>query len=191
MTILRYVAHAEVSIEPELPVPRWGLSQQGRERVTAMLEQPWLATVGAVVSSAETKAMQTATILAKRVGLPLEIRPESGETDRSATGYVPHDRHERLAAEFFAKPAASAAGWERAIDAQLRVVEALDELLDDRSTDTIVVGHGGVGTLLYCHLTGQAISGDLAPSGQGFYWAFDRGNRQAIHHWRPIDAIEA
>lgn len=198
MSLLRYVSHAQVVQDPAVPVPRWGLSPEGRRRVEVLADQPWLATVGRILSSDETKAVETATILADRLGLTVDIRPATGETDRSATGWVPHQRHEELAARYFAEPEVSADGWERAADSQRRVVEALADVIrepseppaDPTRPDVVVVGHGGVGTLLWCHLSGAAIDRRHDQPGQGHHWAWDRASRTMLHPWRPIDEID-
>ena len=44
------------------------------------------------------------------------------ENDRSATGFLEPSEFERVADEFFARPTVSIGGWERAIDAQKRIV---------------------------------------------------------------------
>jgi broad specificity phosphatase PhoE len=154
-----------------------------------------MATVGRLVASDETKAVETAGILADRLGLAVEIRLATGETDRSATGWVPPERHDELAARYFADPERSADGWERAIDSQRRVVAALADLLvepggravERARPDVVVVGHGGVGTLLWCHLAGLAIDRRHDQPSQGHHWAWDRSTGRVVHPWRPID----
>lgn len=194
--ILRYISHPDVHIDPDVPVPQWSLNEQGRRRTQAMLAQPWLAEVGRVVSSAEVKALETADIVARHLDLPVEVRPDSGETDRSSTGVVSHERHEALADKFFAEPNRSADGWETAKDAQARIVAALADLIADDSTpisapapklDVVVVGHGGVGTLLLCHLSGLEIDRRHDQSGSGHVWSYDRTNDRVLHRWHPID----
>jgi broad specificity phosphatase PhoE len=189
--LLRYTSHANVAIEPNVPMPRWHLSDVGRERVRRMLGQPWVTTVRRVVSSSETKAIDTAQILADHLGLDLEIRPGTGEIDRSSTGFVPPERHEELADLLFARPYESAAGWERAIDAQARIVGALrDVVADSTGPDTVIIGHGGVGTLLYCYLTSQPIDRRHDQPDQGHYFTVDLDTGRALHPWRAIDDLE-
>lgn len=72
---------------------------------------------------------------------------------------VPQDRHEALADRFFAEPDRSADGWETARAAQARVLADLRRALaESRAGDTLVVGHGGVGTPILCHFAGLAPS---------------------------------
>ncbi len=190
MSRLRYISHPQVEIDPSEPVPRWGLSDEGRRRAFAMLDQPWVAATGRVVSSEETKALETAAILGEHLGLEVDVRPGIGENDRTATGFVPPDEFEQLADAFFAEPEASVQGWERASDAQSRIVAGLSDLLQADGIDTAIVGHGGVGTLWYCHLISAEISRSHDQPGQGHYFTVDTGSQTALHGWRPIDRIE-
>lgn len=187
MTTLRYITHPNVVQDPEVPVPRWGLSELGRQRAGAMARQPWAATVGRVVSSPETKAREAAEVLAGALGLDVEVRHGTGEIDRSSTGFLPADEHDANAAAFFARPEESARGWERALDAQRRIQRELEDLLVPAGIDVAVVGHGAVGTLWYCHLTGQPIDRRLDQPGQGHYFSVDLDTGDVLHHWRPID----
>ncbi len=162
-----------------------------------MCAQPWLATTNRLVSSAETKALETAAIIAAATGLTIEVRPDTHENDRSATGFVPPGRFEELADAFFAEPDVSVEGWETASDAQRRIVSATSDLFrEDSAGDVLIIGHGGVGTLLLCHLLGVPISRELDQSGApaapggGNYWTYDLSGVHMIHRWRPIDAIE-
>jgi RimJ/RimL family protein N-acetyltransferase/broad specificity phosphatase PhoE len=191
--LVRYVSHPEVSIDPSVPVPQWGLSDRGRARAEAMLRQPWILRVRRIVSSTETKAIETAAIVAAHLGLQVEARAELGENDRSATGFVPPDRFERLADLFFAHPDDSVEGWETARHAQERVVAASADLFDDDDGDddgdgdTLVVGHGAVGTLLYCAYADLPIDRRHDQRGGGNLFTIDRAARVALHPWVAID----
>ena len=99
--LLHYLSHPEVDIDPAVPVPDWRLNRRGLARVTALAARGWPWGVSRVISSAERKARETAAILASALGVSPEARHAQNEIDRSATGYVPHDRHEALAGQFF------------------------------------------------------------------------------------------
>ncbi len=192
MSILRYITHPNVEIDAGTPVPMWGLSALGRRRALAMLDQRWVGSIGCIISSSETKALETADLIASRLGFPVEVRPSSGEIDRSSTGFVEPERHELLADRFFAEPESSMEGWERAVDAQRRIVEVLRDVVEARAgrDDVAVVGHGAVGTLLMCHLAGLTISRYHDQPGQGHFWSYDRSDRRLLHGWRSIDDPE-
>ena len=110
MSLLRFVTHPQVRISAEIAVPRWGLSDAGRMRARALSHQPWLASTTRLVSSGETKALETAAVVAAATGLAIEVRDDAHENDRSATGFVEPERFEVLADAFFAKPDQSVEG---------------------------------------------------------------------------------
>lgn len=192
MPILHYVTHPQVQIDAAIPVPEWGLSDIGRTRTFAMLDQPWVGSVRRIASSGERKAMETAEILASHHRLAVEIRERMHENDRSATGFLPPPEFEAVADRFFAKPHESAHGWERTIDAQHRIVSEVAAVLDgDEGDDIALAGHGGVGTLLLLSLNGREIGREAdQPAGDGNFFAYDIGTRRVIHGWRPIDRLE-
>lgn len=185
-----YLTHPQVRIDPRVPVPQWGLSDLGWERTRMAAEQPWVRLLGRIISSPEKKAIETAIILADAAGVPLEKDEEMAENDRSATGFLPPEEFERAADWFFAHPAASFRGWERAIDAQARISRAVFYILDrhDPAVPIAFVGHGGVGTLLKCRMTGTAIarSADQLPGG-GNLFAFRLADRAVTCDWTPME----
>ncbi len=159
------------------------------------LRQPWVRSLEAVYASTERKALDGAEVLAAHCGLAMRLHAGLGENDRSATGYLPPEEFERVADAFFASPEASVRGWERALDAQRRVVAAVEAIDAGLGTERAVaiVAHGGVGTLLYCHLAGEAISRqrDQPPTRGGNYFAFTLRPRRVASHWLRFDEVAA
>ncbi|CAN7424163.1 phosphoglycerate mutase family protein [Mesorhizobium amorphae] len=189
MPVAYYITHPQVQIDAGIPVPQWGLSDIGRARASAMLDQPWVGSIRRIVSSGERKAIETAEILARHLRLAVEVRERMHENDRSATGFLPPPEFEAVADQFFADPQSSIRGWERAIDAQHRILSEVEAVLGAGGADDIAfVGHGGVGTLLLLSLSGREISREAdQPAGGGNYFAYDIGARRVLHGWRPID----
>lgn len=192
MTIVHFITHPEVAIDPAIPVPDWRLSDRGRARMRRLPERPWVATIAAVFSSAERKARDATAILADHRGLPVTIIDGLGENDRSATGYLPKLEFEAVADAFFARPQESVRGWERAVDAQARIVAAVERAiaLAPAEGDIAILSHGGVGALLLCHLSGAPISraADQPGDGGGHVFAFDAATRRLLWGWRRIEA---
>lgn len=182
-----FITHPEVAIDPAVPVPDWGLSAEGHRRAALLAAQPWVPGLVAVFCSAERKARETAAGL----GLPLRVRAALGENDRSATGYLAKAEFEATADRFFAEPDTSIRGWERAVDAQARIVAAVAAALAEAPPgDVAIVAHGGVGALLRCHLAGVAITRaeDQPTGGGGHLFAFDRATLRLLTPWRRIEA---
>jgi broad specificity phosphatase PhoE len=192
MTVhIRYLTHPQVKIEPAVPVPSWGLSDVGRMRTEALANAGWLSKTTQIVSSGERKAIETAAIIAGQLKVTVEVRDAMHENDRSATGFLAPDEFESVADQFFAHPLVSIRGWERAIDAQLRIVREVERVLArNRSGDVLFVGHGAVGTLLFCHYSGLAI--DRAhdqPAGGGHCFALVKDRRRVLHPWRRMEDL--
>jgi len=189
--IVRYLSHPQVAIDPAIPVDKWGLNEEGRQRVMALAGNMALAQTRTVISSGEKKAVETAQPLAEPLGLPVIIREEMHENDRSATGFLMPDEFEQVASQFFACPDTSIRGWERAVDAQSRIVGAVEKVLSEAGRgDVLIVGHGGVGTLLMCHIAGWPIARDHdQPGGGGNVFAFEGGSQQLLHGWTPMERL--
>lgn len=185
-----YLTHPQIRIEPAVPVPQWGLSELGAERAHATAKQPWVRLLGRIVSSGETKAVETARILADAAAIAVEMDEAMGENDRSSTGFLPPDEFEKAADQFFARPEESFNGWERAVDAQTRISGAVFHILDrhDPAVPIAFIGHGGVGTLLKCRMAGTAIarSADQLPGG-GNLFAFRLADRAVTCDWTPME----
>lgn len=191
-----FITHPDVVKDATVRVPRWPLSERGLARMRAVLQQPWVSGLAAVWCSDETKALDGAGVLAAYLGLAPTILPELGEVDRSATGYLPEAEHAAAARRLLEFPHESVRGWETAAHAQARIVRAMGQVLaaaarysEEEHCDVAVVSHGGVGTLLLCHLKGVPISMDEAQPGPngGYYFCFETVTRTLLSGWKPID----
>jgi broad specificity phosphatase PhoE len=186
-----YITHPQVRIDPDVPVPQWGLSETGVARTRQAAASGWTKRLRRIVSSDETKAIETAEILAESAGIGVEIVHGMHENDRSATGFLPPAEFEKAADWFFANPDLSFKGWERATDAQARIVSSIDRILSSHNKDEPIafIGHGGVGTLLKCHLEAKPIGRDRdQPGGGGNLYAFSLADRRLSCDWTPIES---
>jgi broad specificity phosphatase PhoE len=189
-SFVRYLTHPDVIIEREKPVPEWSLSTPGRARAETFVGAEVLLKTALIISSAARKAIETAEIIGSGLGLGFEIGPNMHENDRSATGYLPRTEFAAVADEFFANQHVSVRGWERAIDAQARIVREVQAVLArDQLGDLLFVGHGGVGALLFCHYSKVPISRQFDQLGSGGnFFTLNRESREIIHPWRPMEA---
>ncbi|WP_439123321.1 histidine phosphatase family protein [Marivita sp.] len=187
MPRLLVISHAEVIVDPDVPVTNWGLNAIGRHRAARFAASDQVRHVTHIWASFETKARETADILAKPRDIPISFDVRLGENDRSATGFLPPPSFETAANAFFADPETSYEGWETALDAQSRIVGAVSEITRQHSGgDLAIVTHGAVGTLLYCNLKGLAIDRAHDQPGQGHYWTADLKSLCPDHGWKAI-----
>ena len=193
-----YVTHPQVRMDPAVPVPRWGLSDEGRARAEAFARHPLVLAARRVVASSETKAVELAQILAVAARVPFTAEAEFNENDRSSTGYVPAERFEQLADAFFARPDESVEGWEPAAVAQARIVHAVETALMHHRPERPIIfaGHGAVGTLLKCALDRRPISRDedqrrIGHPGGGNVLAIRLADRALLSDWAPMEDVPA
>lgn len=189
--IARYLTHPQVVIDPNVDVEKWSLNEHGRARLATLVDSNALHATRSIVSSTETKAIETGQPLAKSLGIELNVHENMHENDRRATGFLVPDEFEQAAYQFFANPKSSYKGWETAINAQQRIVEAVDSALQEpMEGDVLFVGHGGVGTLLLCHLLGVAIDRKMDQMvGGGQYFEFEIESRRVLSRWMPIEHL--
>ncbi|WIJ25366.1 histidine phosphatase family protein [Devosia sp. RR2S18] len=195
MTRALYVTHPQVEMDPDVPVPRWGLSAEGRHRAEAFARSGVVPPGAKVFASDERKAMELAVLIALAAGTEFASDHRMGENDRSATGFLPPPLFEATADRFFAQPEESADGWERAIDAQRRIVDAVGRALANvpSGTHAIFCGHGAVGTLLKCHLANRPISRredqHHAGPGGGNCFVFDTDSPKLHTDWMRMEDL--
>jgi broad specificity phosphatase PhoE len=181
-------------MDPNVPVPLWGLSDIGRQRAEAFATSGAVPRGAMVFSSRERKALELAELLAVAAGTLVLSDHLMGENDRSATGFLPPDLFEATADRFFAEPEQSVDGWERAIDAQARIVGTVATALASvpAGTPAIFCGHGAVGTLLKCHVASRAIhraedQGRTGGTGGGNCFTFDLAARKLHCEWTRME----
>ena len=191
-----YVSHPQVQMNANVPVPLWGLSEEGRRRAEVFADSGVVPKGAMVFSSRERKALELAELLAARAGTLVLSDHLMGENDRSATGFLPPALFEAMADRFFARPEVSADGWERAVDAQARIVSTVTIALSSvpKGTAAVFCGHGAVGTLLKCHVAGRAIArsedqGRTGGTGGGNCFVFDLSRRELHSEWTPLEAF--
>jgi len=187
MARLYFITHPQVVIDPARPVPNWHLSDAGIAQIRRFAQAFAFENLTSIWASTETKAIETAGILAAAHGLPVSVDARLTENDRSATGFLPPERFQQVADRFFAEPQNSVLGWERAVDAQARVVAGFAAITaGPPQGDIAICAHGGVGTLLYCHLAGYPISRRYDQRKEGHYWVYDLARGTMESGWQSL-----
>lgn len=143
------VRHSEPEVLPNVPAREWRLSPEGRRRTAALAERLAPYAPGTIVSSVEPKAAETATILARALGMACETAKGLHEHDRSNVGWLSRERFEAAVTDFFGRPEELVLGRETAAQALARVERAVALALAKHPRgDLVIVTHGTVMTLL-------------------------------------------
>ncbi len=156
-TYLILVKHSLPDVIESIPARDWRLSEEGRARAKRLAERLQSHHPEVIVSSAETKAMETAEIAANYLGLVVQVVEGLHEHDRGETPYLSREGFQRAVREFFAKPDALVFGSETANQAYTRFSEAIRSVLDGyRDQTVVIVAHGTVISLFVSRLTGTS-----------------------------------
>ena len=141
------------------------LTARGREQAAAVAEELAQVKFDRIVSSDLSRTRDTADVIAKRLGKPVEIVPELREIDvgdRTGTSFdetrgLPNWNDDG----FVAWP-----GGETLDRVLARTLGAIDRLTRESPGKTIlIVGHGGVNRILLSHFLGILPKLDRTPGG--------------------------
>lgn len=153
MSKLYLIKHARPDIQPLIPANQWHLSESGKQSCLLLLEQLADQNIKKIFSSCEPKAIETAEIIGSHLALPVEIHPGLHEHDRSNVPFAKSkEDFEDQIMSFFNNPAALVLGKETALQAFLRIKQAVDQILTDNTDqDLAIISHGTVITLLVAY----------------------------------------
>lgn len=139
-----YVRHAMPVAEPDVLPCDWHLDDAGRRATAAVADRLEVAPgIGALVTSSEPKAVETALVIAERWSAVVHPDDRLREVERPwvGAGYR-HVAHRYLRGEL-------PDGWEPHADAARRAAAAVREARESSSGPIVVVTHG---LLLSVHL---------------------------------------
>lgn len=157
MPKLILIKHASPEVIPGQPPETWKLSDKGRQSCVPLAEKLAAYSIAKIFSSSEPKAIETAELVATKLGITTEVANDLFEHDRSD---VPHMRSgEFISAmeQFFRRPDELVLGKETASECEQRFDAAIKDLLTAHAGKEIaVVSHGTVLALFLAKLTGRS-----------------------------------
>jgi len=128
----------------------WPLSERGEEQVKQLAAQPFWDEVKAIISSPAPKAIATVHPIAVERNIPIHAHDGLRELRRTKERLADYDAR---VIEVFQRPALSVGGWERAADAQRRMLTTLEELIQKfDGAPFAVASHGMALALLLASL---------------------------------------
>ena len=153
MRELHLVRHGRPKIEPELSAELWALDARAADPIARLRAADVLPRPANWYSSAEPKAVATASLL---TDTPVTLVEELGEMRRPAGWVDDADEWSQLVRRSLEEPHGPAGdGWETAEQTQQRVVAAVEAIAKASAGPVVLVGHGTAWTLLVAALTAQ------------------------------------
>jgi broad specificity phosphatase PhoE len=145
MSYLILVRHSQSEMQPECPAAQWPLSADGRQRCRILAERLQPYGLSCIYTSQETKAVQTARITARQLGIPWRRRKGMEEHHRSSVRILASSEFQALVARLLHNPDELVFGEETGAQAVRRFSSALQSLLQAHPNENLgVVTHGTV-----------------------------------------------
>lgn len=155
MKPLILVKHSLPQIVETMPAREWILSEIGRARAGKLGEILRTYRPEFIASSTESKAEETASILAAILGMQFHVVEGLHEHDRSSSPYYSPAEFQELIQKFFAQPEVRVFGNETAGQSLARFRDAVEAILNGHKDHVVViVSHGTVISLFVSWLTG-------------------------------------
>lgn len=153
METLILVKHSLPELNPSAPANKWPLSSEGRTRALALGACLAAYRPGAIFTSPEPKASETAQVVGRRLGLGVTALEGLHEHERGSIGWVSRKALQSGVADFFRFPDRRVFGDESADEAHARFSAAVERASLAREAGTaMVVAHGTVIALFVSRL---------------------------------------
>jgi broad specificity phosphatase PhoE len=159
MPNLVFIRHSQTKPDPDMPSRLWPLTEEGRRRCALLALELIPYQLDVIVTSRETKAIQTGELAAQRLGIPCRAMVNLHEHERETAPYFgTQEEFPKAVNNFFSRPAELVFGEETALQAQERFAGAIQSVLAAYPRENIaIVTHGTVLSLFASQATGQAV----------------------------------
>jgi len=146
-TRLILIRHSQPEVTLDRPATDWPLSAEGRRLCVPLAEAMTPYQPACLVASQETKARETAQLVAEQLGIPWQVAKGLHEHDRTGVPYLGDEAFQSMVRAFFAHPDEQVFGCETANQAATRFAQAVERVLQATVLDTgcvAIVAHGVV-----------------------------------------------
>ncbi|MCB0005462.1 MAG: histidine phosphatase family protein [Anaerolineales bacterium] len=146
------IRHSQSALDLNRPAAEWPLSLTGRSRATQFAATIANYAPTYLYSSSETKAQETAALIAAALDIPTSSWPGLQEHDRREVTQMPADEFQANVKALLQKPGEHVFGGETGSEVVNRFEKALAELRTRHPGQTIAaVSHGTAITLFLAH----------------------------------------
>ena len=151
-----FLRHAETEIDREVPVSYWRLTKEGRRAAYELADAGMFDDVDMIVTSEESKAIETAEPIAKRLGTQPMCVAELGEIHRDSGGFLDKKDFDKAIHFSLTNLDNSKHEWEKGRDALERFEGAIERIDSEyEHKNILIVAHGCVVNLYFAHLLGR------------------------------------
>lgn len=146
MPNLVFIRHSQTQPNPNIPSRLWPLTEEGRRRCKPLTEQLISYDLDVIVTSNESKAIETGELVAQKLEIPCRVMENFHEHARESAPYF-DTKEEFLEAidNLFSRPDELVFGDETALQASERFTGAVESVLTTYPQENVaIVTHGTV-----------------------------------------------
>ena len=139
------VRHSKTKFDPSISIPLWYLTDEGKEKAIELFNHKDFPKIDLVYSSLQTKAVETALILAKSQTIPLKTDVDLTEVS-SFTKEVFTNGYEEMVDSYYTGRVERLSGGETITEALERFEKTLDKIseIEKDKENIAVVTHGNI-----------------------------------------------
>jgi broad specificity phosphatase PhoE len=140
-----FIRHSKSLVNPDIPIPTWGLSEEGVTLAKKLNELIQIKTLDVIYASLQTKAIETAVLVTKNTGIPIKTDNRLTETTSFTNKFVNLEQLEQNTKNYYSNPKISINNGETLEEALNRFNTAISDITKFENKDNIgIVSHGNI-----------------------------------------------
>lgn len=177
-----FLRHAETKVDPSKPAREWNLTRAGVKETKDLAVSDTFDKIDCIVHSSEKKAIRTAKILAKEMGVQIYELPELDELKREHKELLSVEDYRYRVRQTLIDWQQNVPAWESARSALQRMLDGIRRInIMFYDNNVIAVSHGIAMSILFAHLKGlESIAYERWTQLSFLSWGLIRENRVLI-----------
>lgn len=140
------IRHSKSLVNPNIPIPTWGLSEEGVELAKKLNRIPQIQTLDMVYSSLQPKALETAILATKNTGIPIKTDDRLTESTSFTNKFVTPEELEQNTKKYYSDKHLSFNNGETSDEALKRFMAAISDITKEETDkkNVGIVSHGNI-----------------------------------------------
>ena len=140
------IRHSKTNPTKDIPIPLWGNTNDGFELCERLCENQVIKNIDVIYYSLETKALETAVLLAKENSIPIKTDKNFEEISSFTQKFYVGDEFEKNIQKYYGKKVARIGDGESIEEALYRFNDAIERTIakEGDAENIGIVSHGGI-----------------------------------------------
>lgn len=144
---ITFIRHSKTKVDPRLPPPLWGLSEEGIELAKKLGTRDVIKRISLFYSSLQTKALETAILLAKPDAIPIKTDDRLTEVTSFTNKFIPEIKvYEKSVKDYYSGAIERINEGETIQEALDRFDKAIESIVEtnNKEENIGIVSHGNI-----------------------------------------------